>query len=74
MSLVSIEAIANVLNLKAERLFFCNCQVLSAQLSFQHQWERPSDTTSSPTTTCSGSGLNICLKLLDFTLMTPRSS
>lgn len=35
MSLVSIEPMANVLNLKVERLVCSNCQTLSAQLSFQ---------------------------------------
>lgn len=43
MSLVSIESMANMLNLKVERLFFSNCQMLSAQLSFQQLGERPSD-------------------------------
>lgn len=74
MSLVSIESMANVLNLKVERLFFSTCQMVSAQLSFQQLWERPSDTASSPTTTHTGRGLKICLKLLDFRLVTPRSS
>lgn len=75
MSLASSEPIANVLNLEAERLVFSNCQMLSAQLSFQQPWERPSDTAGCPTTTCSGRGLYICfLKLLAIRLMTPKSS
>lgn len=75
MLLVSSESIANVLNLEAERLVFSNCQMLSAQLSFQHLWERPSDTAGCPTTTCSRRRLYICfLKLLAIRLMTPNSS
>lgn len=74
MSVVSIKSMANVLNLRVERLVFSNCQMLSAQLSFQQPWERPSGTTSSPNTTWPGRGLNISLKLLDSRVMTPRSS
>lgn len=75
MSLVSSESIANVLNLKAERLVFSGCQMLSAQLSLQHPWERPSDTAGCPTAMCSRRGLYICLlELLAVRLMAPKSS